>query len=118
MALFSGAHHSFITIFSFILLVFLQGVTAATFTFNNKCEYTVWPGILANPGSPKLESTGFELTKGSSRSFQAPAGSDPMQASALTSQWLANLATGDSTGIRPFSLLRLGFAVIISLFLL
>lgn len=74
MALFSGHQHSIITFFSIILLVFLEGVTAATFTFINKCDYTVWPGILANPGSPKLESTGFELTKGSSRSFQAPTG--------------------------------------------
>ncbi|GMJ07879.1 THAUMATIN-LIKE PROTEIN 1 [Hibiscus trionum] len=71
MALFSGHRHSFIT---FIIVVFLQGATAATFTFINKCDYTVWPGILANPGSSKLESTGFELTKGSSRSFQAPTG--------------------------------------------
>ncbi|KAK9034847.1 hypothetical protein V6N11_076904 [Hibiscus sabdariffa] len=50
------------------------GVMAATFTFVNKCDYTVWPGILANPGSSKLESTGFELMKGGSRSFQAPTG--------------------------------------------
>ncbi|KAK8569343.1 hypothetical protein V6N13_107186 [Hibiscus sabdariffa] len=51
-----------------------QGAMAATFTFVNKCDYTVWPGILANPGSSKLESTGFELMKGGSRSFQAPTG--------------------------------------------
>ncbi|XP_021300882.1 pathogenesis-related protein 5 [Herrania umbratica] len=74
MARFSCHYHSFITFLSFILVLFLEGVTAATFTFINKCDYTVWPGILANPGSPKLESTGFELTKGSSRSFQAPTG--------------------------------------------
>ncbi|PPR91961.1 hypothetical protein GOBAR_AA28723 [Gossypium barbadense] len=49
-------------------------VTAATFTFVNKCDYTVWPGILANPGSPNLESTGFELRNGGFRSFQAPIG--------------------------------------------
>lgn len=46
-------------------------VFAATFTFVNKCEQTVWPGIL---GSPGIGSTGFELPKGSSRSFQAPTG--------------------------------------------
>lgn len=50
------------------------GVSGATFTFVNKCDFTVWPGILASAGSPKLDSTGFELTKGSSRSFQAPTG--------------------------------------------
>ncbi|PWA57312.1 pathogenesis-related thaumatin superfamily protein [Artemisia annua] len=49
-------------------------VFGATFTFNNKCEYTVWPGILANAGSPSLSTTGFELPESSSRSFQAPTG--------------------------------------------
>lgn len=56
------------------LLVMLAEVKGATFTFVNKCEYTVWPGILANAGSPTLDSTGFELLKDSSRSFQAPTG--------------------------------------------
>ncbi|MBA0706446.1 hypothetical protein Golax_018554, partial [Gossypium laxum] len=46
----------------------------ASFTFVNRCGYTVWPGILANAGSPTLDSTGFELPKDSSRSFQAPTG--------------------------------------------
>ncbi|KAK4775348.1 hypothetical protein SAY86_010283 [Trapa natans] len=60
---------SILTVFT--LLCTSQG---ATFTFVNRCEYTVWPGILANAGSPRLGSTGFELQKGSSRSFQAPTG--------------------------------------------
>lgn len=38
----------------------------------NKCDYTVWPGILANAGSSGLGTTGFELRPGGSRSFQAP----------------------------------------------
>lgn len=63
----------FLTI-SFVLLVFPRGIFGATFTFVNKCEYTVWPGILANAGSPSLDSTGFELPKDSSRLFQAPTG--------------------------------------------
>ncbi|KAE8655024.1 Pathoproteinsis-related protein 5 [Hibiscus syriacus] len=67
-------HPSLITFLSFVLIVFLKGAMAATFTFVNKCEYTVWPGVLANPGSLKLGSTGFELRKGGSRSFQAPTG--------------------------------------------
>jgi len=49
----------------------VSGVSGATFTFVNKCDYTVWPGIL---GTPQLASTGFELAKGGSRSFQAPTG--------------------------------------------
>lgn len=56
------------------LFLLLSGVNGATFTFVNKCDFTVWPGILASAGSPKLDSTGFELKKGSSRSFQAPTG--------------------------------------------
>ncbi|XP_039040865.1 thaumatin-like protein 1 isoform X2 [Hibiscus syriacus] len=51
-----------------------KGVFGASFTFVNRCSYTVWPGILANAGSPPLDSTGFELPKDSSRSFQAPTG--------------------------------------------
>ncbi|XP_076894961.1 thaumatin-like protein 1 [Bidens hawaiensis] len=63
-----------------ILTIFLtlsllsKGVLGATFTFVNKCDYTVWPGILANAGSPALDATGFELPEQSSRLFQAPAG--------------------------------------------
>ncbi|KAF3440304.1 hypothetical protein FNV43_RR18588 [Rhamnella rubrinervis] len=57
-----------------VLLFICKGVSGSIFTFINKCDYTVWPGILASAGSPKLDSTGFELSKGSSRSFQAPTG--------------------------------------------
>ncbi|TXG64781.1 hypothetical protein EZV62_011775 [Acer yangbiense] len=49
-------------------------VSSATFTFVNKCDYTIWPGVLANAGSSTLDSTGFELPKDSSRSFLAPTG--------------------------------------------
>ncbi|KAG7978193.1 hypothetical protein I3843_05G072000 [Carya illinoinensis] len=57
-----------------VLLLTTRGISAATFTFVNRCDYTVWPGILANAGSPRLDSTGFELPKETSRSFQAPTG--------------------------------------------
>lgn len=43
-------------------------------TLTNRCNYIVWPGILANAGSEKLDTTGFELPPGGSRSFQAPPG--------------------------------------------
>ncbi|KAK6946408.1 Thaumatin family, partial [Dillenia turbinata] len=46
----------------------------ATFTFVNNCDYTVWPGILPNAGSPTLSTTGFELPKSSSVSFTSPTG--------------------------------------------
>lgn len=60
--------------FTLPLLILATGVSGATFTFVNKCENTVWPGILSNAGSPSLESTGFELPKGSSRRLMAPTG--------------------------------------------
>ncbi|KAJ9189591.1 hypothetical protein P3X46_000865 [Hevea brasiliensis] len=65
---------SFLILILVVLLMTSRGVMGATFTFVNKCDYTVWPGILANAGSPRLESTGFELPKDTSRSFQAPTG--------------------------------------------
>lgn len=48
------------------------GISGATFTIINRCDYTVWPGVLANAGTASLESTGFELGPGGSRSFDAP----------------------------------------------
>ncbi|KAL3515010.1 hypothetical protein ACH5RR_021912 [Cinchona calisaya] len=60
--------------FSLAFLILSTGVYGTTFTFVNKCEYTVWPGVLANAGSPTLESTGFELSSDASRSFIAPTG--------------------------------------------
>lgn len=54
-----------------LIFFILEGVSGATFTFINKCSYTVWPGIL---GNPVLDTTGFELANGNSRSLQAPAG--------------------------------------------
>ncbi|KAJ8451930.1 hypothetical protein Cgig2_007413 [Carnegiea gigantea] len=52
----------------------VKDVRATTFTFVNKCDYTVWPGILSGANSAPLESTGFELPQGGTRTFQAPAG--------------------------------------------
>ncbi|XP_043712144.1 thaumatin-like protein 1 [Telopea speciosissima] len=72
MDLVSSCSPSFIL--SFVLLLICRGASGATFTFVNKCDYTVWPGILANAGSPRLDSTGFELPKDTFRAFQAPTG--------------------------------------------
>ncbi|KAH9622306.1 hypothetical protein KSS87_011074 [Heliosperma pusillum] len=57
-----------------VLLHIFKVVSGTTFTFTNKCDYTVWPGILANAGSPKLETTGFELPTGTTRSMLSPTG--------------------------------------------
>ncbi|CAI0435646.1 unnamed protein product [Linum tenue] len=48
------------------------GIQGATFTVVNRCQSTIWPGILANAGSQPLDSTGFELPSGETRTFQAP----------------------------------------------
>ncbi|XP_047317335.1 thaumatin-like protein 1 [Impatiens glandulifera] len=59
-------------IFLLLLLIFFsKDVSSATFTFLNKCDFTVWPGILGNSG---LDTTGFQLQKGHSRSLEAPPG--------------------------------------------
>ncbi|KAL6574415.1 Thaumatin-like protein 1 [Orobanche hederae] len=50
----------------------LAGVSASTFTFVNKCEFTVWPGILSNAGIAPLLPTGFALENGGSRVIDAP----------------------------------------------
>lgn len=63
----------FCCFFNLLSLCFTE-VSGATFRFVNKCDFTVWPGILASAGSPKLETTGFELEQDSSRSLQAPTG--------------------------------------------
>ncbi|KAF9598969.1 hypothetical protein IFM89_033314 [Coptis chinensis] len=61
-------------LFLLILLlafIMISGSFSATFTFENKCPYTVWPGILTNPGVPPFPSTGFELQNRASQSFNA-----------------------------------------------
>ncbi|KAL6640223.1 hypothetical protein ACP70R_015625 [Stipagrostis hirtigluma subsp. patula] len=57
-----------------ILAVFVTGVSSKSFTITNNCGYTVWPGILSSSGSPPLESTGFVLAPGESRTLPAPHG--------------------------------------------
>ncbi|PWA34867.1 pathogenesis-related thaumatin superfamily protein [Artemisia annua] len=74
MDLLSSSSASYTLTLVLTLSLLTKCVFGATFTFNNKCEYTVWPGILANAGSPSLSTTGFELPESSSRSFQAPTG--------------------------------------------
>ncbi|KAK2988341.1 hypothetical protein RJ640_000328 [Escallonia rubra] len=43
----------------------------ATFTLENKCQYTVWPGI-ASTEDVQRTTTGFELQNGESRTISAP----------------------------------------------
>ncbi|KAL4585023.1 hypothetical protein LXL04_009636 [Taraxacum kok-saghyz] len=74
MDLLSSSYATHLISFFLALSLLSKGVFGASFTFVNKCDYTVWPGILANAGSPSLDTTGFELPEDSSRSFQAPTG--------------------------------------------
>ncbi|XP_060199847.1 thaumatin-like protein 1 isoform X2 [Lycium barbarum] len=62
---------------SIILIIFIffsinKGICGATLNLINRCDYNVWPGILSNAGTDKLDSTGFMLAPGDSRVFQAP----------------------------------------------
>ncbi|OWM91170.1 hypothetical protein CDL15_Pgr000113 [Punica granatum] len=50
-------------------LLFIRGVEPTTFTVVNKCDYTVWPGILANAGKPAVSTTSFALQKGEFRAI-------------------------------------------------
>ncbi|KVI07793.1 Thaumatin [Cynara cardunculus var. scolymus] len=71
------ATHSFVSCSCYVTFVFLtisKGILGGTFTFKNRCDYMVWPGILSSAGSTPLDSTGFELSPGESRSFQASPG--------------------------------------------
>ncbi|KAJ1267785.1 hypothetical protein BS78_07G084900 [Paspalum vaginatum] len=57
-----------------ILIESASAVSSRTFTITNNCGYTVWPGILSSAGSPQLDTTGFALAPGASRSLAAPGG--------------------------------------------
>ncbi|KAL0325885.1 UNVERIFIED_CONTAM: Thaumatin-like protein 1 [Sesamum radiatum] len=60
-----------------ITLIFLfmpQTSLGTVFTLVNRCDYTVWPGILSNAGSAGLDTTGFQLPPRATRSFQAQPG--------------------------------------------
>ncbi|KAK6115743.1 hypothetical protein DH2020_008012 [Rehmannia glutinosa] len=60
-----------------ITLIFLampQGGLGTLFTLVNRCDYTVWPGILSNAGSSGLDTTGFQLPQGTTRYIQAQPG--------------------------------------------
>ncbi|GKU90111.1 hypothetical protein SLEP1_g4151 [Rubroshorea leprosula] len=81
-----------LTLFCFVVSnLFLSGVLATTFTLSNKCEYTVWPGILTNPGVAAISTTGFALQKDETKTINAPA--------AWAGRfWGRTLCSEDSTG--------------------
>ncbi|RZB70233.1 Thaumatin-like protein 1 isoform B [Glycine soja] len=81
------------SLFSFLLTLHLSlsGVISTTFTLVNKCDYTVWPGILSNAGVPPLSTTGLVLQTGASTTIAAPA-------SWGGRFWGRTLCSEDSTG--------------------
>ncbi|KAI3460408.1 hypothetical protein Pfo_017071 [Paulownia fortunei] len=68
---FSSSYVLYITL---IFLAMAKGSLGTTFTLVNRCDYTVWPGILSNAGSSGLDTTGFQLPPGATRSFQGQPG--------------------------------------------
>ncbi|PIN03525.1 hypothetical protein CDL12_23947 [Handroanthus impetiginosus] len=71
----SSTFSSSVTLYiSLIFLAMAEGSFGTTFTLVNRCDYTVWPGILSNAGSAGLDTTGFELPAGATRSFHAQPG--------------------------------------------
>ncbi|KAJ8762170.1 hypothetical protein K2173_007324 [Erythroxylum novogranatense] len=55
-----------------VACLFISGVVSTTFTITNKCDHTVWPGILSNADAPALSTTGFTLQKGETKTITAP----------------------------------------------
>lgn len=71
-------------------IVYAEYVDAATFTFQNKCPYTVWPATLTGAG-PQLSTTGFELPSGASNIITVP---EPWSGRV----WARTLCSTDASG--------------------
>ncbi|CAH2079719.1 unnamed protein product [Thlaspi arvense] len=52
--------------------LFVSGVTSRNITIENKCNYTIWPGILSGGLGPP--TGGFALKKGEARVINVPSG--------------------------------------------
>ncbi|XP_057766099.1 thaumatin-like protein 1 [Salvia miltiorrhiza] len=71
LSTFSALHALYVTL---IFLIMVKGSLGTSFLLVNRCDYTVWPGILSNAGSSGLDTTGFELPPGATRSIKAQPG--------------------------------------------
>ncbi|KHN09083.1 Pathogenesis-related protein 5 [Glycine soja] len=82
--------------FPFLLTLHLlaSGVLATTtFTLVNKCDYTVWPGILSNAGIATLPTTGFVLQTAESKTTP-PENSPALPAPATLAEFTLDGAGG------------------------
>ncbi|XP_072958111.1 thaumatin-like protein 1b [Typha angustifolia] len=74
-----------------LLFLFASGALSATFTLTNNCGHTVWPGILSSAGTAMLETTGFAMEKGESKTLDVPS-------SWSGRFWGRTICSTDSTG--------------------
>ncbi|OIT19783.1 PREDICTED: thaumatin-like protein 1b [Nicotiana attenuata] len=82
----------FFALFLTVTHLFITGVqSSATFTMVNKCQQTIWPGLLSNAGIAPLSTTGFVLQKGESKTINVPS-------SWGGRFWARTHCTEDSTG--------------------
>ena len=72
---FTGEMNQFLLLLLLALLLCFRGndlVQSTSFTLVNKCNSTVWPGVLSTSGN--LGTTGFVLGTGGNQTLKAPAG--------------------------------------------
>ncbi len=52
----------------------LETISSHQIKLTNNCPFTVWPGLLGNPGKRTPERGGLSLARGAVHSFQVPKG--------------------------------------------
>ncbi|KAF3452678.1 hypothetical protein FNV43_RR03111 [Rhamnella rubrinervis] len=60
--------------FLYLFALSYLGADAATFTLENRCRNTIWPGIQAGSGKPLLMDGGFQLRPGQAININVPKG--------------------------------------------
>ncbi|XP_051141301.1 pathogenesis-related thaumatin-like protein 3.5 [Andrographis paniculata] len=65
---------SWVALFLVLFFHLLSGSNGAVFTLQNKCEQTIWPGILSGAGRPQLTNGGLELRPNQEITVTAPTG--------------------------------------------
>ncbi|XP_040377449.1 thaumatin-like protein 1b [Oryza brachyantha] len=84
------AHQALVSILV-VLFASVRDAASKSFAITNSCEYTVWPGILSSAGSAGMDSTGFALAPGESRTMSVPTGWSGRL-------WGRTLCSADGTG--------------------